>query len=71
MADSNRFPPACGDEADLFRTFNDELMQCIDRSVRDSTPQTIEDACAFAWTEFMRHQPSRDRNWQGWLFRAA
>jgi DNA-directed RNA polymerase specialized sigma24 family protein len=71
MADSDHFPPAHGDEADLFRAFNDDLMQSIDRSVRDTTPQTIEDACAFAWTEFMRHQPSRERNWQGWLFRVA
>jgi hypothetical protein len=41
------------------------------RSVRVSSPQTVEDACAHAWAKFMEHQPDRDRNWQGWLFRVA
>jgi DNA-directed RNA polymerase specialized sigma24 family protein len=71
MADSDGFPPARGDEADLFRGFNDDLMRAVQRDVRDSTPQTIEDACAFAWMKFMKHQPSRERNWQGWLYRVA
>ncbi len=31
----------------------------------------IEDACSFAWVQFFRYQPSRDREWRGWLFRTA
>jgi DNA-directed RNA polymerase specialized sigma24 family protein len=71
MADSDAFPPARGDEGDLFREFNDELLRHINSAVFDTTPQTIEDACAFAWAEFLRRQPSRDANWRGWLFRVA
>ena len=33
--------------------------------------EDIEDACAFAWLQSFRHQPDRERKWQGWLFRAA
>jgi DNA-directed RNA polymerase specialized sigma24 family protein len=71
MADSDGFPPARGDEADLFREFNDELRRHINGAVFDTTPQNIEDACAFAWAEFLRHQPSREANWKGWLVRVA
>ena len=35
------------------------------------TPQIIEDACSFAWAEFLRHQPDREHNWRGWIFRTA
>src|SRR3954453_15564521 len=71
MADRDSRPPADGDEAELFRAFNHELVQSVARSVRVSSPQVIEDACAFAWAEFLERQPDRDRNWKGWLFRVA
>jgi DNA-directed RNA polymerase specialized sigma24 family protein len=71
MADPDSRPPARGDEAELCRAYNDELLQTVARSVRASSPQTIEDACAFAWAKFMENQPDRDRNWRGWLFRVA
>src|SRR2546423_12724160 len=71
MADHDSRPPARGDEAELFRAYNDELLRTVARSVRVSSPQTVEDACAYAWAKFMEHQPDRDRNWQGWLFRVA
>src|ERR1700710_2009220 len=60
-----------GDEAELFRTYNDELMRTVSGAVRDSTPQVVEDACAFAWAKFLECQPDRERNWKGWLFRTA
>src|SRR5262245_42390293 len=66
MADSHRFPPARGDEAELFRDFNDRLMRAVARSAHCTTPHTIEDACAFAWTEFLRKQPDRS-SCHGWL----
>jgi DNA-directed RNA polymerase specialized sigma24 family protein len=71
MADSTAYPPAHGDEAQLFRDFNDDLMRSIARSVKYIRPDTIEDACSFAWAKFLQCQPSREGNWQGWLFRTA
>jgi DNA-directed RNA polymerase specialized sigma24 family protein len=59
-----------GDEAALFAEHGRELIEKLTRSVR-ATPADVEDACSFAWVQFMRHQPSRDRAWQGWLFRTA
>jgi hypothetical protein len=38
-----------------------ELVQSVARSVRVSSPQVVEDACAFAWAKFMENQPDRDR----------
>jgi RNA polymerase sigma factor (sigma-70 family) len=69
MADQ-RVPSARGDEAELFREYNDELLRIVARVV-DSGPEVIEDACAFAWTQFIEYQPDRDGNWKGWLFRTA
>jgi DNA-directed RNA polymerase specialized sigma24 family protein len=66
MADPHPFPPARGDEAELFRDFNDRLIRAVARSAYCTTPHTVEDACAFAWTEFMRRQPDRS-SCQGWL----
>ncbi len=71
MADQHRYPPPRGDEADLFRSFNDELMQHLRRTIGESNPHVIEDAAAFSWAQFMAHQPDRDRNWRGWLYRTA
>jgi hypothetical protein len=71
MADHNSLPGARGDEAELFRAFNHVLMQTVSSSLYESTPQNVEDACAFAWAQFLEHQPDRSMNWQGWLFRTA
>jgi DNA-directed RNA polymerase specialized sigma24 family protein len=71
MASSDSPPGPRGDEAELFRAYNDELMRVVARSVHGLSQQTIEDAWAFAWTQFFSHQPDRDRNWQGWLVRTA
>jgi DNA-directed RNA polymerase specialized sigma24 family protein len=71
MATNDPRPGARGDEAELFRAFNDQLMKTVSGSVFNCTPQTVEDACAFAWAQFLEHQPDRTRNWRGWLFRTA
>jgi DNA-directed RNA polymerase specialized sigma24 family protein len=71
MADSTAYPPAHGDEAQLYRDFNDDLMRSIARSVKHTRPDTVEDACSFAWAKFLQCQPSREDNWRGWLFRTA
>src|SRR4051795_1319546 len=71
MADQSTPSAARGDEAELFRTHNEQLMHEIARSLVTPAPTVVEDACSFAWSQFMYHQPDRDRNWQGWLFRTA
>src|SRR4051794_32656947 len=71
MADQDLRPPARGDEAELFEAYSHELIRSVAGAVIKTTPQVIEDACAFAWAQFMEHQPDRDRNWRGWLFRTA
>ena len=70
---AHRMPPRGlqGDEAELFRKFNDELMRLIRGSVHEVGHEVVEDACAFAWSRFLVCQPDRDRNWRGWLFRTA
>src|SRR3954451_15418499 len=71
MADQRTAPAPRGDEAELFRTYNATLMQDVARSVIVVDPAVVEDACSFAWAQFMVHQPERTDNWHGWLFRAA
>src|SRR3954451_3981808 len=71
MATSPDAPAARGDEAELFRAYNDELVRTVARAVVTPNMQTVEDACAFAWAAFLEHQPDRERNWQGWMFPVA
>jgi DNA-directed RNA polymerase specialized sigma24 family protein len=71
MAIHDPRPGAQGDEAELFRVFNDELVKTVWHAVGVSSRETVEDACSFAWAQFLQHQPDRDRNWRGWLFRTA
>lgn len=54
------------DEASLYETFNRRLVRKVSSRVKAS-PEIVEDACAFAWSQFMRYQPSRDRAWRSWL----
>jgi hypothetical protein len=71
MADQRIRGGARGDEVELFRDHNDLLVRTVAGAVFDSTPEVIEDACAYAWAQFMEYQPDRERNWRGWLFRTA
>ena len=32
-----------------------------------ASPEIAADACAFAWVQFLREQPDREQNWQGWI----
>jgi DNA-directed RNA polymerase specialized sigma24 family protein len=59
-----------GDEPDLFLKFNRQLVRNVSQVVIADT-EDVKDACAFAWLQFLRYQPERDQNWQGWLFRTA
>ena len=66
----DRQPAQRGDETELFLSFNDELVRTVGSMVRTSQ-QNIEDACTFAWVQFLVHQPDRDRTWKAWLVRVA
>ena len=62
--------PLHGDEADLFREFNSQFVRIVQRRVNASR-DVVDDACAFAWQQFLQHQPERDRNWRAWMVRTA
>jgi hypothetical protein len=63
-------PSMLGDEADLFRDFNPRLVRIVQR--RTNAPrEIIDDACAYAWQQFLQHQPDRDRGWRAWLVTTA
>src|SRR3954454_10289951 len=59
-----------GDELDLYGEFHFELVRKVQRRVNTSR-ENVEDACAFAWLQFFKHQPDRDGSWKGWLYRVA
>jgi RNA polymerase sigma factor (sigma-70 family) len=62
--------PLLGDEAELFREFNPQLVPIV-RHQTASSRDIVEDACAFAWQQFVQHQPDRNRNWRAWLVTTA
>jgi hypothetical protein len=69
QGDSGR-PPLRGDKAELFRDFNHQFVRIV--QWRTNAPREIvDDACRFAWQQFMRHQPDRDRNWRAWMITTA
>jgi DNA-directed RNA polymerase specialized sigma24 family protein len=59
-----------GDEAQLFDEFDATLRWRVQREVNTSHAN-VEDACAFAWLQFLRNQPDRDRAWRAWLVQVA
>jgi DNA-directed RNA polymerase specialized sigma24 family protein len=69
-AGGGRRPGLVGDEAELFREFHPRFVRILQR--RTNAPrEVVDDACAFAWQQFLQHQPDRDRNWRAWLVRTA
>lgn len=53
-------PRPRGDEGDLFRSLSGRLLGRVTRRVRTS-PANVEDACSFAWTQLLAHQPDREQ----------
>ncbi len=51
-------PPQQGDEEALFERYELRLRRATAFSVRTS-PGIVDDACAFAWTRLLTHQPRR------------
>ncbi len=62
--------PLQGDEAALFESFDRHLRRMVRRKVNTS-PDIVDDACAFAWSQFLRYQPDRARAWRSWLVTTA
>src|SRR5262245_25514370 len=56
--------------SDLYAEYHADPLRTVAAKVR-ATPEDIEDACSFAWVQFSRYQPDRDREWKGWLYRTA
>lgn len=63
-------PRLRGDEADLFREYNRRFVRTV-QSRTNAPREIVDDACGFAWQQFMRHQPDRDRNWRSRLLTTA
>ena len=63
-------PRLRGDESELFRSFHGKLRRAVRRLV-DTSPDIVDDACNFAWMEFIRCQPDRERSWRSWLITVA
>jgi RNA polymerase sigma factor (sigma-70 family) len=63
-------PVPVGDERELFLRHHQRLLRVI--AARVSAPlATVEDACAFAWLQLVRHQPERGERLFGWLATVA
>ena len=63
-------PVPLGDERELFLRHHQRLLRVI--AARVSAPlATVEDACAFAWLQLVRHQPERGERLFGWLATVA
>jgi RNA polymerase sigma factor (sigma-70 family) len=58
-----------GDEADLYRRHSRALQRAVAR-MGDVSPQILEDACQFAWSRLLLHQPNR-RSVFAWLYVVA
>ncbi len=59
-----------GDEEELYRLHHESLVRVVRRRVGGSDA-LIEDACSFAWTQLLCHQPERRPELFGWLCTVA
>lgn len=69
-AGDERRAATAAEEAQFYREFSWQLVSLVRRRVNTS-PDIVEDACAFAWMQFVRYQPDRKRSWRGWLVTVA
>lgn len=58
-----------GDEADVYREHHTRLLHVL-RAQVNTTDQIREDACSFAWLQFLRLQPERESAF-AWLCTTA
>ena len=54
-----RIPPQQGDEQALYARYAERLRRLTQLSVRTS-PENVDDACAFAWSRLLINQPRRE-----------
>jgi DNA-directed RNA polymerase specialized sigma24 family protein len=54
----------------LFQSFHRRLARTVQGLVNTS-PDIVDDACNYAWMEFLRHQPDRGGPWKAWLITTA
>jgi RNA polymerase sigma factor (sigma-70 family) len=52
-------PPQRGDEAELYSQLAHKLARIVANRVKTSSAN-VDDACAFAWLQMLRHQPPRE-----------
>jgi RNA polymerase sigma factor (sigma-70 family) len=62
-------PPQRGDEEELFVRYQPRLRRHVRIAVR-TTPEIVDDACAFAWMKFVACQPRRETTF-AWLCTVA
>jgi len=55
-----------GDEGALYDRYHAELWRAVRRAVYGND-ELVEDACSFAWTELLVHQPDRGDTLFSWL----
>src|SRR3954454_15029348 len=53
----------------VFERYRGRLLQHVAKYT-PASPETVEDACAFAWLQWARVRPEEPRTWQ-WLFVVA
>jgi RNA polymerase sigma factor (sigma-70 family) len=58
-------PPQQGDEHELFERYSERLRRATKLAIR-TTPDIVDDACAFAWMKLVSNQPERATVF-GWL----
>src|SRR4051794_24449805 len=59
MTPGGSYPPQQGDETILFERYGRRLIRLTAYSINTS-PDIIDDACAFAWTQLLACQPRRE-----------
>jgi DNA-directed RNA polymerase specialized sigma24 family protein len=62
--------PFRGDEGELYREHHEKLYRITRYKIRDCPDELIEDACAIAWMQLCRTQPTRE-NIMAWLITVA
>ncbi len=65
MSDDGPVPSQRGDEERLFERYDKRLRRATQLSVNTS-PDIVDDACAFAWMKLLANQPRRETLF-GWL----
>jgi RNA polymerase sigma factor (sigma-70 family) len=66
MSRTDRLAAAQGDEERLYRDHHRRLVSSVSWAV-EADPALIEDACARAWEQLIRHQPQRTERIFAWL----